>query len=197
MVNILEITLAMESKENIGITELKKRLTDSGIDISQWGKGESKTIEHLGKEIAEGETVLENEEGGLIRKVSIVGIKILYVSKYGKKYRLKEDRQIFSDGRERRRSFGHAVSEKIKIGESPELAVVRGVKEELGIDGVINPKKLWEDTKACSSPSYPGLISQYTRYEFELTLDDSQFKPEGYIEEQERLNTYFIWEEEV
>lgn len=189
----------MEPTEQEGVldtTELKKQLEDSGIDISQWGKGEAKTIEHLKCEIDRGESVLKKDETGtLVRRVSIVGANIYHISKNGKRYCLIEDRQIFIDGRERRRDYGHAVSEKMKPGEDPKDAIVRGIQEELGIDGVIDPQKTWEDEKISLSRSYPGLVSNYIRYEFEVILDEDQFKPDGYIEEQEKMNTYFIWKE--
>ena len=176
--------------------ELKKKLEDSGIDTSKWGKGQAKTIEHLKREIESGESVLEEDEAGnLIRRLYIVGADVYYMSRDGKKYRLKEDRQIFADGRERRRDYGHAVSEKMKPGEDPKVAIVRGIREELGIAGVIDPQKTLEDERLLLSRSYPGLVSKYIGYGFEVILDEEQFKPDGYVEEQEKMNTYFIWEE--
>jgi hypothetical protein len=183
-------------EEVLDTTELKKQLEDSGIDISKWGKGEVKTIEHLQGEIDMGESVLEKDEtGNLIRRVSVVGADIYYVSPKGKKYRLKEDKQIFQDGRERRRDYGHAVSEKMKSGEDPKVAIIRGIREELGIDGEIETQRTWEDEKVLLSPSYPGLLSNYHRYEFKVMLSEDQFKRDGYIERQEKMDTYFIWEE--
>jgi len=177
-------------------TELKKLLEDSGIDTSKWGKGEAKTIKHLQGEIDRGESVLEKDGmGNLIRRVSVVGAGIYYVSPKGERYRLKEDKQIFQDGRERRRDYGHAVSEKMKPGEDPRVAIIRGIREELGIDGKIETQMSWEDEKVLLSPSYPGLLSNYHRYEFEVMLSKDQFKRNGYIERQEKMDTYFIWEE--
>lgn len=179
-----------------GTSGLKKQLEESGIDTSKWGEGDAKTIEYLKSEIDRGESVLEkNEAGDLVRRVAVVGADIYYTSPEGKRYHLKEDRQIFTDGRERKRDYGHAVSEKIKPGEDPEIAMVRGIREELGIGGEIDYKKTMEDEIVRLSSSYPGLLTNYIRYEFEVILNEDQFKPEGYKEEQEKINTYFIWEE--
>jgi hypothetical protein len=185
-----------DKKEDLNSEALKKLLEDAGIDFSEWGKGEAKAIEHLRSEINEGESILEKGESGeLVRRVSIVGADIYYVSPGGERLHLKEDRQIFKDGRERKRDYGHAVSEKMKQGEDPRVAIIRGIREELGIDGLIDPQKAWEDEKIILSPSYPGLVSHYIRYGFDVILSENQFKPEGYIEEQDKMSTYFIWEE--
>lgn len=178
------------------ISELRRQLEEKGIDTSLWGKGEAKTLGHLQKEIDGGETFLVLDESGeLLRRLMIVGADIYYTSKDGKRYRLKEDRQVFNDGRERRRDYGHAVSEKMQIDEDPGVAMIRGIREELGIEGDIDLKKTVADEKRISSPSYPGLNSHYIRYGFEVLLNEEQFNIDGYVEEQEDKRTYFVWEE--
>lgn len=185
-----------EIQNNQELDVLKQKLEGAGIDVDEWGKGQAKTLEHLQKEIECGETILvKGEQCELLRKVVVGGADIFYTSPEGKKYRLKEDRQIFKDGRERRRGLNHAVSEKMKDDENPNEAMVRGIKEELGLEGEVTLRELGSDTKTLSSPSYPGLQSQYVTHKFEVILNDSQFKPEGYIEEQKDKSTYFVWEE--
>jgi len=175
---------------------LRQQLEGAGINVSEWGKGQAKTLAHLQKEIKSGETVLvTGEQGELLRKVVVGGVDIFYVSPDGKKYRLKEDKQIFKDGRERKRDLGQAVSEKMKPKEDPKDAMIRGVREELGIEGEISLTETGADEQLLSSPSYPGLQSQYIRYKFEAMLNDQQFKSNGYVEEQDDKSTYFVWEE--
>lgn len=182
---------------NISINILKQQLENYGIDISQWGTGQTKTIEHLLKEIEEGETILViGKEGKLLRKVIAGGADIYYVDSNKKRYRLKEEKQVFKDGRERQRDYlDQSVSEKMKPSENPKEAMIRGIKEELGIEGEIVLTKTDAEEQILVSPSYPGLQSQYVRHKFEAILNDAQFKPEGYIEEQADKTTYFIWEE--
>ena len=178
------------------INALRQQLQGAGINVSEWGKGQAKTLEHLQDEITSGETVLvTGEQGELLRKVVVGGADIFYTSPEGKKYRLKEDRQIFKDGRERRRDLGQAVSEKMKPNEDPKTAMIRGVREELGMQGEIFLTETGVDEQLLSSPSYPGLQSQYIRHKFEAMLNDQQFKPDGYVEEQKDKSTYFVWEE--
>lgn len=119
------------------------------------------------------------------------GADIYYHAPDGKKYRLKEDRQVFKDGRERRRELGRAVSEKMK----PRTAMIRGIQEELGISSKIILIDTGTDEQKIASPSYPGLESLYIRHKFRAELTDEQFNPDGYEEEQDDKMTYFIWEE--
>ncbi len=185
----------LEQKEHFTADALQKQLEGAGIDASLWGTGQAKTLAHLQKEIESGETILiTDEKGELLRKVVVGGADIYYHSPDGKKYRLKEDRQVFKDGRERRRDLGQAVSEKMKPDENPTDAMIRGIKEELGIDGEITLTKTGTDEQLLASPSYPGLQSQYIRHKFEAMLNDEQFRQNGYVEEQTDKSTYFVWE---
>lgn len=186
----------LEKSKESALNTLRQQLETAGIDVSEWGKGQAKTLAHLQKEIESGETVLvTGEQGELLRKVMVGGADIYYVSPGGKKYRLKEDRQVFKDGRERKRDLGQAVSEKMKPDEDLKDAMIRGVREELGIEGEISLTETGTDEQLLSSPSYPGLQSQYVRHRFEATLNDQQFQSEGYTEKQEDISTYFVWEE--
>lgn len=177
---------------------LKDQLQSVGIDISVWGQGEAKTLISLQKEIESGEvTLVINETGTLVREVIGAGADVYYTTKDGKKFRLKEEKQVFLDGRERHRTkrMGNAVSEKMKPGEDPIMVLVRGVREELGLEDIsFEFKGTYENI--AESQSYPGLLSKYVLHLFEVHLKDSQFKIEGYVEEQDNLKTYFVWEEE-
>ena len=185
-----------EETNEFALNALRQRLERVGIDVSSWGRGQAKTLEHLQKEIDSGETVLTvGKENELLRKVVVGGADVCYVSPEGKRYRLKEEKQGFKDGRERRRDLGQAVFEKMKPDEDPKEAMTRGIREELGVEGEIILTEVGTVEQLLSSPSYPGLQSQYIRHKFEILLKDEQFKPEGYVEEQSDKSTYFVWEE--
>jgi len=182
--------------DEANFVNISRQLQDAGIDTSGWGKGGTKTINQLCKEIKEGETILvKNEQGELLRRVIVGGADIYYVSPEGKKYRLAEEKQVFKNGSERRRDFGHAVSEKIKHGEDIKNAIVRGIIEELGIEGGLSLEDMGTHEEILSSPSYPGLKSQYVLPEFKIFLNETQFKSEGYIETQDDKSTHFVWKE--
>ncbi len=183
-------------KEDFTTNNLQEQLESAGIDTSNWGTGQTKTLAHLQKEIKNGETVLiTGETGKLLRQVVVGGADVYYESPDGKKYRLREDRQVFKDGRERQRNLGQAVSEKMKPDEDPTEAMIRGIREELGISGEINLTESGTDEQTLSSPSYPGLESRYVSHKFRAILDDEQFNPNGYVEKQLDKSTYFLLEE--
>ena len=185
-----------KSKENHPLLSLQEKLTSAKIDTSTWGKGQAKTLQHLQREIDDGEAIIiKKENGTLLRQVEGGGSDVYYTSPTGKKYKLREDKQVFNDGRERRRHIGQAVSEKMKQSENPIDAMIRGIKEELGIGGEINLTALdiVEETK--DSQSYPGLRSTYIHHKFKTVLTEPQFNPDGYIEEQTDKSTYFVWVE--
>ena len=104
---------------------LEEKLLRFDIPLSEWGKGSAKNIRHLQKEIDDKETVLEERNGELIRKVSVVAVA---VENNGK--RLVEDRQEFSDGRVRRRGT-RRCGEKCIAGETSEQSAIRCLEEEL------------------------------------------------------------------
>lgn len=184
-----------EKINNDPLATLKGGLEEAGIDTSKWGIGNAKTLEHLLKEIQEGESVLnKNENGEYLREVVVADSEIYYNSPDGKVYRLKEEKQVFKDGRERRRNLNGSVSEKMKSGEVPFDAILRGVREELGITGNIELMDNGVEDIVLDSPSYPGLKMRKVVYKFKINLTSEQFNPEGYIEKQEDKDTYFVWE---
>jgi len=185
-----------KQEEHFTTDALQQQLADAGIDTSTWGTGKAKTLEALQNEIESGETILiTGKTGELLRKVVVGGADIYYQSPDGKRYRLKEDRQVFEGGRERRRDLGHAVSEKMKPDEDPQNAMIRGIQEELGINSEITLTESGTDEQKIDSPSYPGLISQYVLHKFHAILNDEQHNPDGYVEKQSDKSTYFVWEE--
>ena len=183
-----------ENKINFySIDELEKKLESFGVDIRKWGIGQAKTLEHLQKELLAGESELVVRETKLLRKVAVSVADVIYNSVNGIKYVLKEEKQVFADGRERCRKVCSAVSEKIKIGEKPRNALIRGIKEELSICDKIILKKNKRGVRISCSTSYPGLPSLYIRHCFLVILNDHQFNLKGYTEKQEDKTTFFVW----
>lgn len=185
----------LESK-NQSEKEVLKILEASGIDISQWGTGDSKTVSHFLNEIHNQESVLKfDEEGNIYREVNVASGNVYFKSPDGKTYRLREEKQIFNYNRERRRTLLRSVSEKMKFAEQPIPSMKRGIREELGITGDIKVKMISQMDETRPSSSYPGLISKTHIYIFEINLKDDQYCPEGYVEHQIDKSTFFVWEE--
>ena len=174
--------------------KFENTLEECGLPIEEWsGNNGTKTTRELFAELEAGETGLEYTPSGEIARVVEIGAGDIWY----KNLRLVEDRQVFNaDGTKKRRPYLHgAMSEKMKAGEDPYEAVLRGIEEELGITGDF---KLGEDEVVSTtkkSPSYPGLMSTYKTHKIRVEIDDASFKPEGYLEIQEPKTTYFVWKE--
>jgi hypothetical protein len=168
-------------------------LKDKGINTELYGTGTFKTIGHLYQEIHEGETELTDEDGQLVRRVQFVGARILY-KKDGEWLRLYEEKQIFKDGRERRRTnMPYSAAEKFKSGEDPKEVIVRGMKEELKLDITKDQFTFYNKKEIENNDDYPGIKSFHIGYEFLVVLNDEQYNPEGYIERQSDKDVYFTW----
>jgi hypothetical protein len=169
-------------------------LKSNRVDTDQWGSGKAKTTKHLIEEINKGESVLVmNKDDQLTRCLKVVSAMVYFTDKDGIKYTLKEQKQIFKDGRIRTRINIGSVSEKMKPGEDASVAIVRGIYEELGIQGDITLFAMGETTKSACSDSFPTLLTEYITYHFEVHLTEEQFNIDGYLEEQEDKITYFVW----
>lgn len=171
------------------LNQLEKLLNDNGIETAKWGLGKSKSIFALYREILEGETKLSFIDGVLTRELHVVGIVVTCGD-----YLLKEEKQVFTDGRARYRELTSSCTEKMIEGETPKEAAVRCLKEEIGIDvhETELTAKVSHTTEDISS-SYPGLKSIYYRNPFSYEMKPELFKEEGYQEFQDDKTTYFIW----
>jgi hypothetical protein len=168
-------------------------LKDHGVDTDLYGTGTYKTLGHLFQEMKEGETELKSENGSLVRRVQFVGARILY-KKDGTWLRLFEEKQIFKDGRERRRTnMPYSAAEKFKTGEDPKEVIVRGMKEELNIDITIDQFTFYNRNEISENSDYPGIKSFHIGYEFLVVLNDEQYNEDGYIERQKDKDVYFKW----
>ncbi len=182
---MVEKILEIQSEDH-----LESMLRTNGVPLDEWDS--FKGISDLWKEIKSGETQMVQEGKEVVRQVGVVRIHVFY-EKGRVKLKLIEEKQVRNDGEERVRGFDY-VAEKQKKGEDPNRAGARGVQEELGI--FVNPRSLSSlgaKTEERDSPSYPGLKSRYKTYNFELHLEDSQFNPDGYVEEDEKKRTFFKW----
>jgi hypothetical protein len=162
------------------------------IPFDEWGTGESKTLAHLLKDTQSGEAWLVAESGMLVWEARAAGVVIRCQGKF-----LSEDRQVFSDGRERHRDSvcGASVVDKLRPAETVWACAGRAIKEELGLD--VSLHSLVKGPKFKRGPmasrSYPGLWSQYEIQLYRWDMDEAQFRSEGYIEKQSDKSTYFVW----
>jgi hypothetical protein len=173
--------------------QLLALLQKHAIDVARFGTGSAKTLAHLLAEIADGETLLAEVNGRLMRRVSVLGVDV-FADIDGKRFQLVEDRQVFTDGRERRRKMPTSISEKLHQDEDVLAAVTRALGEEIGLSefALLTPTPCTR-TEMEDSPSYPGILSEYTKYEVDVLIASSAYKAEGYREIQTDKTTHFVW----
>lgn len=183
----------LPEKLRFGMQDLFDMIRETDIDLTLWGREETKTATHLIDEVNDEECTLELIDGILYRNMEVVSITVYSPDQ---KLLLREQCQIFNDGRIRVRNLPHncSVAEKLKEYETPSVANIRAFKEELNI--LINPDQIdfiitLKETRP--SDSYPGIYNRQITNVFETTLTEEQFNPEGYIEVQEDKKTYFTW----
>lgn len=168
-------------------SDLKKLLDEHQIDLS---KG-TKTIANLFKEIKEEECTLELRGKELIRCVNVVSVRC-FTELDGHRLQLIEKNQVYKKtGKVVERHLGY-IGEKIKPGEKPETAAIRGIAEELQItDGV---KVKAQETKVTEkkSQAYAGLNSVYSAHYFAFEINKDQYK-ETYQEVQPEKTSNFEW----
>ena len=173
---------------------VKEVLRQFGIPVDRWGKGSAKTVASLLNEIKVGETTLTEDGRELLRRTGFVALTVTYQGENGEQ-ELYEKEQVFRDGRRRARSMDWSASEKLLREENPEAAVNRLLDEELSeiAAGIEKIKSTGETQEIKESPSYPGLKTEFTRYNFNGELGDSLFRPEGYILQEPDKTTHFAW----
>ena len=180
-------------QSELTIEQIEQLLTSHGIDLSLWGVGATKTPRHILNEVSEGECLLKVENGVLIREINVASATIYFESSSGIRFVLKETKQVYKNGSEKKRSNAGSVSEKLKSDEDPEAAMVRGIKEELGIEGSFSIEKLETNVEEKYSSAYPGLLCRYNVYNFKVDFPEELYNPDGYMEVQEDKTTYFNW----
>jgi len=173
------------------IVELLRR---HQVPYENWGTAEAKTLSHLLAELEAGECRLLIVGDTLTRHASGAVVDV-YCDGPGGRLKLVEDRQVFRDGRTKRRNLDTSIGEKIKPGEHPQVAAHRALAEELGITVPLSLTNLGNRRKGpVPSVAFPGLATIYDMYAFEVTLPPELVKPEGYVEHQPDKSTYFVWQ---
>ncbi len=147
-------------------TELNLWLNEHEIDTSFWGVGVAKSVEDLWAEITSGESVLLAAPP--LRVVQVVNVIIRNGNKM-----LIEGEQQFRGNQNRYR--GIPLSEKMKPGETPVGAALRGIEEELRVKRervTIFDSSSEPQTTLRESPSFPGLRSQYNVHTVEVQIEN-------------------------
>ncbi len=175
------------------ISELRALLEAHNVPFREWKPAPVRRLQALHTQVASGEVVLVEHSGRLLREIIGSAVHVFYRDRE-RVLRLREDRQVFNDGRVRHRRFGHSVGEKLKPGEEPLAAALRALKEELHIatDLPLCPSGVLE-LGPYPSELFPGLWTFYRTHVFETWLSTELYRADGYIETQPDKTSYFVW----
>ncbi len=170
-------------------------LSRYGIPFSEWGNHEgTKTLQDLANEVISGESELLEDGNALFRKTNVASIVLFHCDALGILWALKEDRQVFHlGGKERRRGLPMTVAEKLKPGETAQVAALRGMREELRLNGLLSLHHVIDEVEMKLTPSWPGLVTAYVFHRFQGFIRPEDFAPHGYVHEQPDKTSYFSW----
>ena len=146
----------MVTKNFQAFNELLTWLDEKKIVTSSWGRGDTKRVDDLWRELCSGEIKLQDDPP--LRLVNVVEIITYQDRQY-----LIEAIQEFGNGKQRRRN--QPPSEKIKAGENYLEAAVRCLYEELNLPAeniFFLPNLYRSKQQVRDSLSYPGLQTRYT-----------------------------------
>lgn len=176
---------------------LRNLLRRHGVPDHTWHYyPNAKTVADLVKETELGESMMVVEMGRLVRILYGIGPNIYYIHPNSNRQRLVEARRVYANGHVETRSISTSLGEKMPLGETAEQALVRALKEELGMNVTLTDlvyTQLGTVTSECQPASYPGLTTRYHTVRVDVTLNDAQYRPEGYTEVKGGRTTYFKW----
>ena len=154
---------------------LRGWLKDRGINVDVYGTGNAKPVGRLLIELQEGECTLEeireSNRPAVVRRTASAWVMLRCNGRC-----LIECHQVFADGRVRDRKTkngrGLPVAEKLKPGESWEVAAMRGLREELGVgsEAVRLHSFANMELETLESGSYPGIITEYCTWHTDADL---------------------------
>eukprot|EP00929_Paragymnodinium_shiwhaense_P091909 TRINITY_DN517_c0_g2_i1.p1 TRINITY_DN517_c0_g2~~TRINITY_DN517_c0_g2_i1.p1 ORF type:complete len:781 (+),score=265.18 TRINITY_DN517_c0_g2_i1:145-2487(+) len=167
---VLDLTHAVKAGNDVGKVEPKviaKTLTEHGIDINEFGKGENKTLDEFAAEVHSGAAILmldAAEHKKLVRVVDVVLLRIRFGDGGNKKY-LCEFSETFADGRARS-DLNRLPGSKKEPHENTRKAVERILKDQIDIKNVpleidYSSKEVFEEEEM--SRSYPGVRTVYRK----------------------------------
>jgi hypothetical protein len=177
------------------IEQLNNWLLSKGVDPSSWGLHNTKTVQNLWTEIALGESALQDDPP--LRVIQVVHI----IVRNGNRILVERKQNLGSNGSRYR---NQPPSEKIRPGENPIDAALRGIEEELQVqrDRIrLLDSPLSKPEEVRESNSYPGLETKYIIYEVPVEisrLPDKDFWTDESIENRSDPVTkhHWFWAEE-
>eukprot|EP00927_Polykrikos_kofoidii_P033303 TRINITY_DN2817_c0_g1_i3.p1 TRINITY_DN2817_c0_g1~~TRINITY_DN2817_c0_g1_i3.p1 ORF type:complete len:810 (-),score=160.25 TRINITY_DN2817_c0_g1_i3:5-2434(-) len=156
-------TFALLDRESV-----ETMLSDHGIDMNCFGRGQAKTFQQFLAEIRSGATRLmldAAEYKKMVRVVDVVLLRVSYQTKTGEKRYMVEVSEKFADGRTRG-DLNRLPGTKREPHENVKRVIARILRDMLGMQDCkvlcdFKAKESFEDEQ--ESPSYPGVRTVYRR----------------------------------
>lgn len=141
-----------------------------------------KSADDLADEVERHESVLEDVDGVLVRRVRTAAIVVTHQG------RVLREVSYERDGKTLVRDLPWSIAEKCIGDESFEAAARRALHEELGEHGELELLK--EEVAVGDSPAYPGIAMENTIRTYRCELDEAR---ERYVEKQPRARIVWEW----
>jgi hypothetical protein len=187
--------MVIENPSHEAAKQLQTILTSVGVLRSELDSEAGEVLRRIALEIERGGAALRrNEEGMLVRESHLVRADVLYLSADNGLLRLVEKKQVFKDGFEHSRQLETSISTVGRPYDDYGEFVMRVVRFGLGIEGALRIRALGSTAESLDSSDYPGLPSMQITHRYAVILSDRQFKPDGYVEDQDDMETHYVWE---
>ncbi|MBD3362556.1 hypothetical protein GF362_02450 [Candidatus Dojkabacteria bacterium] len=182
-----EITCNLESEtdntEIVPVSDYRhliQILTEYGVPIEQWTFGQ---IFELAQLIQIGDTRLASRKNKLLQLKEGVNINVFSPTNESILLEQRRDRYNVKDELVETKStqgYSLSIGETKKQGETFKESAIRGLQEELGIEEItgLEYANTYNFTKLLTRT--PGLPAEYTIKEYNYTIPEHYYNPEGY-----------------
>jgi Ca2+-binding EF-hand superfamily protein len=156
--------------------EFEATLRKHGIDVSEFGKGEAKSIGDLFWEVQKSECVMGLHKGEFKRMLRVLRLALWVVTPSGEKRVLMEGDQQLQDGRIRE-GRNKRVAKKMSVGEFWKDALARALFSELSLEQEFQNQHLEfleqiEVDNERYAKGYPGLKTVYQFCDVSMRVKD-------------------------
>lgn len=157
-----EISGLVQAPIGLEEAELRKYLESNKVDISEFGKGQSKTLKDISAELIKGESsLMVQKDGKVIRTVDVVVLKLVHSLTNSI---LVQAEQTFSDGT--KTSLKRLPGAKRRPDENQFLTARRVLKRQLKVEEnhvTLDAGNVVVTEEEKDSLAYPGLHTIYRK----------------------------------
>lgn len=180
-------------------------LTKQGIDLSQFGKGEAKTVQDLFWEVQRSECVMGMHQMEFKRMIRVLRVMVWAKTPEGDRV-LMEGGQVLGDGRTRE-GLNKRVAKKMTVGENWKDALSRALSSELLLSEDWQRKHLElqsqeEAENERLARGYPGVKTVYQFCDVRMTVKNPEDpecaiiglpKGESFKTQETKVGHSFVW----